>query len=213
MDEKQFEKNAEILKQEWTEKLEGAMEDLEAAIKEDFYAGVWGLLFNRIMARLYSLFLSKDIKKKLLKQFDLLLKAGKEYNGNSNEVLEKYFAEYLANDPAYERCKKTHSKTPELRDRIKKSFAVMIKNTSDLLNSCGNSYEELMCNAYKTKDTAWKATFCLIDDAEESMEFTIRHKLLKISSLIRHPTIKLLRQEIIISRDYYTKKLNEIYGN
>lgn len=213
MDETQFKKNAEILKREWTEKLEGAMEDLEAAIKEDFYAGVWGLLFNRIVARLYSLFLSKDIKKKLLKQFDLLLKAGKEYNGNSNEVLEKYFAEYLANDPAYERCKKTHAKTPELRDRIKKSFAVMVKNTSDLLNSCGNCYEELMCNAYKTKDAAWKATFCLIDDAEESMEFTIHHKMLKISSIIRPPTIKLLRQEIEISRDYYTKKLNEIYGN
>ena len=213
MDKNQFEKNAEILRQEWTEKLEGAMDDLEAAIKEDFYAGVWGLLFNRIVARLYSLFLSKDIKKKLLKQFDLILKAGKEYNGNSNDVLEKYFAEYLANDPGYDRCKKMHSKTPELRDRIRRSFAVMVKNTSDLLNSCGDCYEELMCNTYKTKEAAWKATFTLIDDAEESMEFTIHHKLLKISSLIRHQTIKLLREEIEISREYYTQKLNEIYGN
>ncbi|MDD1777074.1 MAG: hypothetical protein LUQ65_02820 [Candidatus Helarchaeota archaeon] len=213
MDEKQVEKNAKILKQEWIEKLEGAMEDLEAAIKEDFYSGVWGLLFNRMVARLYSLFLSKDIKKKLLKQFDLLIKAGKEYNGNSNEVLEKYFPEYLANDPGYERCKKTHSKTPELRDRIKKSFALMVKNSNDLLNSSGDCYEELMRNAYKTKDAAWKATFCLIDDAEEDFQFTIHHKMLKISSLIRQQTIKLLQKEIEISREYYTKKLNEIYGN
>lgn len=213
MDEKQFKKNEEILRQEWTEKLEGAMGDLEAAIKEDFYAGVWGLLFNRIVARLYNLFLSKDIKKKILKQFDLLIKAGKEYNGNSNEVLEKYFPEYLANDPGYERCKKMHSKTQELRDRIKKSFALMVKNSNDLLKSHGESYEELMRNAYKTKDTAWKATFCLIDDAEQSLTFTVQHKLLKISSLIRQPTIKLLKEEIEISREYYIKKLNEIYGN
>jgi hypothetical protein len=213
MDKDQFEKNAGILKNEWIEKLEGALEEIESSIKEDFYAGVWGLLFNRIVARLYSLFLSKDIKKKILKQFDLILKAGKVYNGNSNEVLENHFAEYLANDPGYDRCKKMHSKTPELRDRIKKSFALMIKNSNELLTSCGNCYEDLVLNAYKTKEAAGKATFSLIDDAEESMEFTIQHKMLKISSLIRHQTIKLLRQEIEISREYYTKKLNEIYGN
>lgn len=213
MDETQFEKNAVILKNQWIEALEGSIEEIERLIEEEFYEGIWGFLFNRVMAHLYSLFLSKDIKKKILKQFDLLLKAGKEYNGNSEEVLQKYFAEYLANDPGYARCKKAHSKSAELRERIKKSFDLMIKNSNDLLNSCGDCYDELLLNAYKTKNDAWRATFDLINITEANMEFTIEHKMLKITSLIRSQTIKILRREIEVSRTYYSKKLNELFSD
>jgi hypothetical protein len=213
MDETQFEKNAVILRRQWIEELEGSIKEIEGLIEEEFYEGIWGFLFNKLLGHLYSLFLSKDIKKKILKQFDLLLEAGREYNSNSEEVLQKYFAEYIANDPGYARCKKTHSKSAELRDRIKKSFGLMVKNSNDLLNSCGDCYDDLLFNAYKTKTEAWRATFDLIKEAEETMEFTIKHKMLKITSLIRNPTIKILRREIEISRTYYSKKLNELFSD
>ena len=213
MDETQFEKNEVILRNQWIEELEGSIEEIEGLIEEEFYEGIWGFLFNKLFGHVYSLFLSKDIKKKILKQFDLLLEAGKEYNGNSEEVLQRYFAEYLANDPGYARCKRTHSKSAELRDRIKKSFSLMIRNSNDLLNSHGDCYDDLLCNAYKNKAEAWRATFDLIDEAEETMEFTIKHKMLKITSLIRTQTIKILRREIEISRTYYSKKLNELFSD
>jgi len=213
MDEAQFEKNATILRQQWLEELEGSIKEIEKIIEEEFYGGIWGVLFNRIVAHLYSLFLSNAIKKKIIKQFDVILKASKEYDSNSNEVLEKYFAEYLANDPGYARTKKNHSKLPEFRERVKKSFALMLRNTNDLLNGCGDCYDELLLNAYKTKEEAWRATFNLIDDAEENMNFTIQNKMLKITSLIRNQTINILCREIAISRTYYTTKLNEIFSD
>ncbi len=210
--EERFQKNAEIIKNQWREELEGSMAEIEGLIKEEFYTGIWGVLFNRIIASVYSLFLSNDIKHKILKQGDLLIEAAREFDGNSeSEILDKYYEPYLANDPAWARCKKRHSKASELKERIKKSFTIMLRNTHTLLQSHGECYNDLLFNAYKTKEDAWKATFNLINDTEDNLEFTVEHKMMKINRLIRDQTIKILRREIAIARKYYENKLNDIF--
>ncbi|MHA1265925.1 MAG: hypothetical protein ACTSRS_11905 [Candidatus Helarchaeota archaeon] len=212
MIEEHYKKNAQILKAQWIYELEETMKEIEDLIKKEFYTGIWGLLFNRIAAEVYNIFLSKDIKHKILRQFDLILEAAKDYNGNSEEIIQKYYEDYLANDPAWARCKRRHTKSAELKERIKKSFLLILQNTKDLLNSSGNSYDELLYNAYKTKEAAWKATFSLIDDTEDSLEFTVKHKMVKINRLIRKQTIRILRREIEIAREYYENKLNAIFN-
>ncbi len=212
-----FEKNVEILREQWRFELEESMEEVEDRIKKEFYTGVWVLLFNRIVANVYSFFLSKDIKHKILKQGDLLIEAvrefnGRQFDGNSEEIVEKYYQEYIANDPAWERCKKRHSKSPELKERIKNAFVLMLQNTHDLLFSKGECYDDLLLNAYSTKEAAWKATFDLIDDTEKTINFTVQNKMVKINRLIRDQTIKILRREIEIAREYYSQKLNELFG-
>lgn len=204
-------RNAEILKNQWLYELEETMREVDALIRKEFYTGIWGILFNRIVAEVYNIFLSPDIKDKILRQFDLLILAAKEYNGNADTIVEKYYEEYLTNDPGWGRCKKRHSKSPELRERIKKSFALMLKNTHDLLNSTGECYDDLLFNAYKTKDIAWEATFNLLNDTKESFDFTVKHKLVKINRLIRDQTIRILRREIEVAHEYYEKKLNDIF--
>ena len=211
-----FEKNAEIMREQWRLELEESMEEVEDLIKKEFFTGVWGLLFNRLVASVYSFFLSKDLKHKILNQGELVIEAvrefnGKEFDGNSEEVIEKYFEDYISNDPAWERCKKRHSKSAELRARIKKGFGTMLKNAYDLLYSNGECYDDLLLNAYPTKELAWKPTFALIDETEDNINFTVKNKMVKINILLRDQTIKILRREIAIAREYYEQKLNELY--
>ena len=211
IDEVHFQKNSEILRKQWIYELEDSLEEIEELIKKEFYTGIWGVLFNRLIAGLYSFFFSKDIKSKILKQMEVLLQASREYNGNSEEMIEKYFDEYLINDVGFARIKKKHKKTPELVERIKRSLLIMVKGTNELLQCEGECYDDLLLDAYKTKTEAEKAIFALIDDADESLEFSVQNNMAKISSLIRKQTIKVLRKEVEIARDYYTKKLNDLY--
>ncbi|NVM31630.1 MAG: hypothetical protein HWN65_22525 [Candidatus Helarchaeota archaeon] len=211
--EARFQKNAEALRRQWNLELDETLEEIEIIIKEEFYTGIWGLLFNRIIAGIYSLFFSKDIKKKIKKQFEVILNASRDFNGNPEEIIENYFDEYLKNDVGFARIKKRHKKTPELLERIKQSLIIMVRGTNDLLKCEGECYDDLLLDAYQTKEEAERSVYALIDDAGDNLEFTVDNKMVKINKLIRSHVIKILRKEVEIARDYYTKKLNELYGN
>ena len=60
-DNERLQKNAEILRTQWRTELEESMEEVENLIRKEFYTGVWGILFNRSVAHVYSFFLSKDM--------------------------------------------------------------------------------------------------------------------------------------------------------
>ncbi|NVM31997.1 MAG: hypothetical protein HWN65_24365 [Candidatus Helarchaeota archaeon] len=126
--------------------------------------------------------------------------------------MEKYFDEYLKNDPAYARIKKNHPKTPEITERIKGQFLLLVKRANNLLNSEGETYYDLIFDAYKTKEAAEKAYKELMRDTEENVEFTIENKLLKISSLVRKPIIKIVRKELEIGKKYAKNKLYDVFS-
>lgn len=210
-DEEKFQKNAEILRQQWKNELNDTLIEVEHLIREDFYSGIWGLLFNRIVGFVYSFLLSKDIKEKIIRQMEVLLDASREYDGNIEEIVERFFELYLLEDASWDRAKKNHSKTPELKERYKRSFITLVKETNTILHAEGNNYDELYVNAYKTEEEACRSTFCIIDNAIEDLEFAIEHNMIKINRLVRDPIIRILRREIEIGREYYEKKITELF--
>ncbi|NVM27326.1 MAG: hypothetical protein HWN65_00680 [Candidatus Helarchaeota archaeon] len=212
VDEEKYQKNAEILITQWIKEFEATLREIKKLIREDFYSGVWGLLFNRIIVLIYKLFFSSEIRKKVLSQFELILEVGKEYDENPEEILDKYFDEYLKNDPAYARIEKNHPKTPEIVERIKHQFLLLVKRANNLLNSEGETYYDLIFDAYKTKDAAEKAYTELMRNTEDHVEFAIKNKLLKISSLVRKPIIKIVRKELEIGKKYAKNKLNDVFS-
>lgn len=213
IDDTQFQKNAEILRVHWTAEVEETLEEIGAVVREEFYSGVWGFLLNRLVAGVYDLFFSKDIKSRIFKQFDVVLYASKDLDeGNVERVIEKYFEEYLFNDPGFARIKKRHKKVSELRDRLRKSFLLIVKGTSDLLQADGGCYDDLFVDAYKTRGDAERAVLAVINDAAENLDFVIEHGMMKISALIRKQTIKILRKEIAVGRDHYVRKLDALFG-
>ncbi|MFX1293839.1 MAG: hypothetical protein ACFFD2_03120 [Promethearchaeota archaeon] len=213
LDEEKFQKNSAILKEQWDEGLKNTMDEINKLIKEDFYTGIWGFLFNKIIAIIYSFFFSKDIKEKILRQSIVLLEASKEYDGNSDEIVEKFFEQYLLEDPSFERSKKNHPKSPELKEIYKRSFIILVKETNILLHSEGENYDELYKNAYKTKEKAREATLSIIDDAKENLDFAVENKMINVNRLVQKPIIKILRKEIEIGRQYYEEKINKIFKN
>ncbi len=211
IDAEKFEKNADILRAQWVQELDHRMAEVEQLVREDFYSGIWGLLFNRLVAVIYSFFLSKDIREKILAQGELLLEAAREYNNNDEEIIERYFDEFLKVDPSWERAKKRHKKAPELKERYKRSFIMLLNETHILLHSHGNDYDELFKNAYETREKACEATFLIINTAEQDLEFAIEHHMIKINRLLREPIYKILRKEIAIGKESYDEKIRTMF--
>ena len=209
--EEKFQHNSDLLKIHWKEELEYRLNEVEQLIKDDFYTGIWGFLFNRLVAVVYSFFLSKDIKDKILAQGDILLDASRDYTGDPDVVIEKYFEDFLLVDPSWERAKKKHSKSSELKERYKRSFILLVEETQTLLYSEGSSYEELFRNAYKNKDEAKRATFAILETAEEDLDFAVKHKMIKVNRLIRDPIIKILYKELEIGKGYYDEKISKAF--
>ncbi|MHA1895327.1 MAG: hypothetical protein ACTSX4_12580, partial [Candidatus Helarchaeota archaeon] len=107
--------NSEIIRKQWIEDFDDTQKEIKRMIKEEFYSGIWGFLFNRIISWAFHFFLASDIREMALTQFDIYLKAAEEYDGDDEKVLEKYFEKYMKNDVGYTRCKRNHPKFPELR--------------------------------------------------------------------------------------------------
>ncbi|MHA1130885.1 MAG: hypothetical protein ACTSQI_10965 [Candidatus Helarchaeota archaeon] len=213
IDEDKFHKNANLLREQWEQELDYRMKEVKQLVRDDFYSGIWGILFNHFIAVIYSFFLSKDIREMILEQGEILLEASKEYDGNDEKIIAKYFEPYLKADPSWERTKKRHRKLPELKERYKRSFIMLLNETHLLLNSEGNDYNELFKNAYRTREKAWAATFSIIDTAEEDLEFAIRHKMIKINRLLQEPIYRILRKEIAIGKESYHSRIHSIFDS
>ena len=208
-----FIKNEDIIMEHWVSDFDDTQIEIKAMIKEEFYSGIWGFLLNRLIAWSFDFFLTPDIRKKAIKQFEIYINAAKEYTGNNEEILEKYFDTYLINDIGYIRCKRNHPKFPELEERMKKSLLLRVTGTKKLLESEGETHDELLKNAHPNKNEALKSILMQLENAEENLNFAIEEKMLKISSMIRDSTIKILRKEIAFGRNYFKEKIDELYSN
>ena len=206
-------KKEDILMEHWVSDFDDTQVEIKRMIKEEFYSGIWGLLLNRLIAWSFDFFLAPDIRKKAIKQFEIFINAAKEYEGNDEEILEKYFNEYMLNDVGYIRCKRTHPKFPELKEKMKKSLLLRVAGTKQLLESEGETHDELLKNAHSTKEEALDSILIQIKNAEDNLNFAIEEKMLKISSLIRDSTIRILRKEIEFGKVYFKEKMDELYSN
>jgi len=208
-----FIKIEDIIMEHWVSDFDDTQIEIKRMIKEEFYSGIWGFLLNRLIAWSFDFFLTPDIRKKAIKQFEIYINAAKEYTGKDEEIIEKYFDFYLINDVGYIRCKRNHPKFSELKERMKKSLLLRVAGTKELLESKGETHDELLKNAHPNKEEALESILLQLQNAEDNLNFAIEEKLLKISSLIRESTIKILRKEIEFARNYFKEKIDELYSN
>ncbi len=207
-----FIKNEDIILEHWVSDFDDTQIEIKSMIKEEFYPSIWGILLNRLMAWSFDFFLAPDIRKKAIKQFEIYIKAAKEYTSNDKVIIEKYFDNYLKNDVGYIRCRRNHSKFPELKEKMKKSLIIRISGTKKLLESRGETHDELLKNAYPNKKEALESVLIQIQNAEDNLNFAIEHKMLKISSLIRDSVLNILRKEIEFGKNYFEEKIDELYA-
>ena len=206
-----IEKNKEILRETWIMELDETLKNVKTQTK-NFWGGVVGFLFNPLVSVIYKFFLSPDIREKTLVQIDVLLKAGEKYNGNEQALIDEFFDEFKENDIAYIRCKKKHAKFPEVLEKMKGYFIRRVASTSALLHTKGNNHGELIVNNYKTFEIAKADLNKQLDDAEDQLDFTIKHKLLAVSGLILPQTIRILKSEIEFRRNLFETSLTTYFN-
>ncbi|MHA1378251.1 MAG: hypothetical protein ACTSRG_07700 [Candidatus Helarchaeota archaeon] len=76
----------------------------------------------------------------------------------------------------------------------------------------GDSYNELIRNTYKDKETAVSAMRKTLYLAKESLDFSVENKMMKLNSLIKDQTIKVLYEEIKFRENYFVEKLEKIFS-
>jgi len=211
MEENKIKFNSDIIKNQWIQDFDDTQIEIKRMIKEEFYQGLVGILLNRFIAWTFDFFLAPDIREKAINQFNIYLEAAVEYNGNDEEILEKYFYRYMINDVGYTRCKRNHPKFPELREMMKTSLIVRVKGTQELLHSSGSTHDQLFKNAHPNKEEALESFLIQLTNAENNLEFAYKNKLLNISPLIKDSTMKILRKEIEFGKQYFKEKVDELY--
>ncbi|MHA1298844.1 MAG: hypothetical protein ACTSO9_05310 [Candidatus Helarchaeota archaeon] len=209
--EEKFKKNSEILKETWISEIDDTLENIKESLKH-FFSGIWGFLFNKIVIFAYKFFLSPDIREKSVLQIEPILNGAKILNSNNiNEVLEQHFEEFKKNDLGYIRCKHKHKKFPELIEKMKENYITRVKEANRLLCSDGDCYSQLIRNAYEDKETAIRIMRQTLYLAKESLDFSVENKLLKLNSLIKDQTIRVLYGEIDYRERLFKEKLERIF--
>ncbi len=214
----EMDKKRDLILEKFMEEFDIGMKYMKDQVRHNLYDGLTGWLLNPIASWLYKIFVAPSIRDHALDNFNTLLECAQEFNGNevcmdsAIKIIEERFDELTENDPSYQRFDKKHEKAEEMIQLIKEGFAQQLLLTKKLIDSPGETYEEIIRNAFKTRNTFMQFT-------DEQLENTLRglnllvteNKLLKVPSLIKKQTQRLLRKgyDYTVERAYI--QVDEIF--
>ena len=210
--EEKFQKNSEVLKEYWVSEIDDTIKNIKRSL-DHFFSGIWGWMLNPFVKFAYKFFLSPDVRKKSIAQLDPILDGARLLNSNNlDEVIENYFEDFKKNDLATLRCRKKHEKYPELLENMRKNYIARVKGAKILINSNGESYSELVRNAFSNKEEARNIMIKTLHLAKEGLDFVVENEMMKLSSLIKSQTIRILYEEFNYKENYFKEQIERIYS-
>lgn len=214
----EMDKKRDLILEKFMEEFDIGMKYMKDQVRHNLYDGLTGWLLNPIASWLYKIFVAPSIRDHALDNFNTLLECAQEFNGNevcldsAIKIIEERFDELTENDPSYQRFDKKHEKAEEMIQLIKEGFAQQLLLTKKLIDSSGETYEEIIRNAFKTRNTFMQFT-------DEQLENTLRglnllvteKKLLKVPSIIKKQTQRLLKKGYDYTAERAYIQVDEIF--
>lgn len=197
----EIENKRDLILEKFMDEFDIGMKYMKDQVRHNLYGGITGWLLNPIASWLYKIFVAPSIRDHALDNFNALIECAQEFNGNevcmdsAINIVEERFDELTENDPSFQRFDKKHEKAEEMIQLIKEGFAQQLLLAKKLMDSPGETYEEIIRNAFKTRHTFMQFT-------EEQLENTLRglnllvteKKLLKVPGMIKKQTQRLLQK-------------------
>ncbi|TXT61403.1 MAG: hypothetical protein BAJALOKI2v1_30021 [Promethearchaeota archaeon] len=217
---RQIERNCKIVKEKMVEQMELALEFGRELVETELDAGLLNFIVKPVVKTFYDYWSENDAREGTMEQIEVTLECGKILLNNGaaensfDNVVEKYFPEYLAGDQASRQCKKSHKNYERLKELTKETFISQIKEVLLLLQveKDVDTYEDLCRETFDSKQEAYNALVRQLNYTEKAIEI-----IEKDPSILKIPTgkkiiIKALRKGFEATKKELMENLEETYN-
>ncbi|MBD3185926.1 hypothetical protein GF325_03770 [Candidatus Bathyarchaeota archaeon] len=141
--------NVYLIKREFIRELDKGLGIIKKSISR-VYSGVLTNIPSNIF---YYIYFRGKVRRHVLNQIKISLRMAIDYHPERMEAMvEKYKSEYLENDLITMHCRQDHPIYSELREITINNLYTRIPILHELINSHGNTYHELVKNAFSSKE-------------------------------------------------------------
>lgn len=179
-----FERNKRFVIEELEQQLENMLKKGEDYINLEL-KGPGNALIRPIVRGFYNVFARPDINSGSKGNIRILISAASEIvlddDHDKEEIIEKYFPDYLKNDQTTKFCKKNHRNYPKLVENTRGLFEAQLDPMVIALEYEGDNvrnYDELMVRIFKT-----------VEEAKRVLSKQIRHMEIGIEILQSDPSV------------------------
>jgi hypothetical protein len=187
-------------------------EFLERKIEERF-SGIIGLAIRKTAKMLFKWVMKSGAINRVKKNFEFILDTCEILDERDlDEIVKEKREGYLNSNEIYMRANKKSEKIKALEKFLIGEFKVRLKIYSRILNADGESYEELVKNAFKEKgelEKLIKEEFKIIKNAIELI--SSEKDLIRIPSAMRSPLIKIFSVSAEIMKEKMLEDIDKIY--
>ena len=215
----EIEKKRELILDRFMKEFDDGLQYIKDQVRHSLYEGVTGWLVNPIASWLYKLFVAPSIRDHALKNFNTLLECAQNFNGKevcmerAMEIIEENFEELTKNDPSYQRFDKKHKKADEMIALIKEGFAQQLILAKKLLESEGDTYEEIIRNAFKSREIFEEFTNQQLNNTYKGLNLLLTEKkLLKVPGIIKEQTKCLLKRGYDFTAQRAVAQIDEMFS-
>ena len=170
------ERNINLFKKQLIETIDNRIAFGKKLIKAELKSSPFDLLLKPIVDTFYE-FYSKDARKGIFNQIEIIIKCGKLFLENEenqevfNSEVENMFPTYLKGDQLSGMCKKSHENYPRLKTILKEVFISQIKESMILfkVKEEVDDYNSLIRVAFKTREEAYRTLIKQLNSYDECL--------------------------------------------
>ena len=170
------ERNINLFKKQLIETIDNRIAFGKKLIKAELKSSPFDLLLKPIVDTFYE-FYSKDARKGIFNQIEIIIKCGKLFLENEenqevfNSEVENIFPTYLKGDQLSGMCKKSHENYPRLKTILKEVFISQIKESMILFKVKEeiDDYNSLIRVAFKTREEAYRTLIKQLNSYDECL--------------------------------------------
>jgi hypothetical protein len=175
------ERNINLFKNQLIETIDNRLAFGKKLIEAELQSNPFDVILKPIVNTFYEFF-SKDARKGILKQIEIIIKCGTQFlkNEENEEIfiseVEKMFPEYLKGDQLSGMCKKSHKNYSKLKTVLKEVFISQIKESMIMfqVKEEVDDYDSLTRAAFNTKEEAYRTLITQLDSYDECLRIMER---------------------------------------
>ena len=213
-----IERNSNLFKNQLIETIDNRIAFGKKLIENELKTSPFDVVLKPIVNTFYE-FYSKDARKGILKQIDIIIKCGKQFiNKKESELIfnsnvNSLFPEYLRGDQFSGMCKKTHDNYPKLKALLKEVFIAEIMESTLLLKVKEDvkDYNSLIRVAFKTKEEAYKTLIKQLNLYDECLRIIEKDLTILTFPTGRKRIFKILKKGTEESNRDFIRNLDVIY--
>jgi cupin superfamily acireductone dioxygenase involved in methionine salvage len=142
-------RNIFLIKREFIKELDHGLGQIKKSISRAYS----GLLTNIPANVFYYIYFHGTVRSHVIEQIRISLRMAIEYDGHDLDTLiEKYKADYLANDLISIHCRHDHPRFQELQEITINNMYSRVPILNTLIHSHGNTYSELVKDAFHSEE-------------------------------------------------------------